>query len=124
MAGQATLLPVARLKTEIDNVRFTATTDATFKIFLRESCSDDELDTIAYAEEIVRGYGYNDKEVLRLRSRRAHRNTQEYDYGLALYTDLLSYLQSGIGSTPRVGPTFCRHAVCPTRRRTRPPLTI
>jgi hypothetical protein len=104
MAGQAALLPVARLKTEIDNVRFTATTDATLKIFLRESCGNDEPDTIAYAEEIVRGFGYNDKDVLRLRSRRAHRSSQylEYDYGLAMYTDLLSYLQNGIGSTPRV----------------------
>jgi hypothetical protein len=104
MAGQAALLPVARLKTEIDNVRFTATTDATLKIFLRESCNNDEPDTIAYAEDIVRGYGYNDEGVLRLRSRRAHRSSQylEYDYGLAMYTDLLSYLQSGVGSPPRV----------------------
>jgi hypothetical protein len=104
MSGQAALLPVARLKTEIDNVRFTATTDATLKVFLRESCGSDEPDTIAYAEEIVRSYGYNDKDILRLRSRRAHRNTQylQYDYGLAMYTALLSYLQNGIGSTPRV----------------------
>lgn len=104
MAGQAALLPVARLKTEIDNVRFTATTDATLKVFLRESCRDDEPDTIAYAEGIVREYGYDDPEILRLRSRRAHRSTQylEYDYGLAVYLDLLSYLQTGVGPTPRV----------------------
>jgi hypothetical protein len=104
MAGQNALLPVARLKTEIDNVRFTATTDATLKIFLRESCGDNEPDTIAYAEAIVRSYGYNDQETLQLRSRRAHRSTQylEYDYGLAMYTDLISYLQNGVGSTPRV----------------------
>jgi hypothetical protein len=104
MAGQGTLLPVARLKTEIDNVRITATTDATLKIFLRETCDNEEPDTIAYAEQIVRGYGYNDDGVLQLRSRRAHRSSQylEYDYGLAMYTDLLSYLQSGVGSTPRV----------------------
>jgi hypothetical protein len=104
MAGQAALLPVARLKTENDNVRFTATTDATLRIFLRESCGSGEPDTIAYTEEIVRGYGYNDKDVLRLRSRRAHRSTQylEYDYGLEMYTDLLSYLQNGVGSMPRV----------------------
>jgi hypothetical protein len=104
MAEQAALLPIARLKTEIDNVRFTATTDATLKIFMRESCGNDETDTIAYAEEIVRSYGYNDQDILRLRSRRAHRSTQylEYDYGLAMYTDLLSYLQNGVGSTPRV----------------------
>jgi hypothetical protein len=104
MAGQAALLPTARLKTEIDNVRFTATTDATLKIFLRESCGNDEPDTIAFAEEIVRSYGYNDQDVLRLRSRRAHRSSQylEYDYGLLMYTELLSYLQNGVGSTPRV----------------------
>jgi hypothetical protein len=104
MAGQAALLPIAKLKTEIDNVRFTATTDATLKIFLRESCGNDEPDTIAYAEEIVRNYGYNDPDILRLRSRRAHRSSQylQYDYGLAMYTDLLSYLQNGVGSTPRV----------------------
>src|SRR4029077_10829859 len=38
MSAQAALLPVAKLQTEIDNVRFTATTDATLKIFMRESC--------------------------------------------------------------------------------------
>jgi hypothetical protein len=59
MAEQAALLPIAKLQTEIDNVRFTATTEATLKIYLRESCSNDEPDTIAYAEEIVRSYGYN-----------------------------------------------------------------
>jgi len=97
-------LPVARLKTEIDNVRFTATTDATLKIFLRESCGNDEPDSIAYAEDIVRSYGYNDLDVLQLRSRRAHRSSQylEYDYGLAMYIDLLTYLQNGVGATPRV----------------------
>jgi len=104
MAGQTALLPVARLKTEIDNVRFTATTDATLKIFLRESCGNDEPDSIAYAEDIVRSYGYNDLDVLQLRSRRAHRSSQylEYDYGLAMYIDLLTYLQNGVGATPRV----------------------
>ncbi|SDP33242.1 hypothetical protein [Afipia sp. GAS231] len=104
MAEQAALLPVARLKTEIDNVRFTATTDATLKIFLRESCASDEPDTIAFAEGIVRNYGYDDSDILRLRSRRAHRSSQylQYDYGLAMYADLLSYLQNGVGSTPRV----------------------
>jgi hypothetical protein len=104
MADQAALLPVARLRTEIDNVRFTATTDATLKIYLRESYGEGEQDTIAYAEGIVRNYGYDDEDVLRLRSRRAHRSTQylEYDYGLAMYTRLLTYLQSAVGRTPRV----------------------
>jgi hypothetical protein len=119
MAGQAALLPVARLKTEIDNVRFTATTDATLKIFLRESCGNDEPDTIAYAEEIVRNYGYNEEDVLRLRSRRAHRSSQylEYDYGLAMYTELLSYLQNGVGSTPRVDAYLLQACGLPNPRK-------
>jgi hypothetical protein len=104
MAAQPALLPAARLETEIYNARFTATTDATLKIYLRERCGDGEPDTIAYAEEIVRGYGYDDPDFLRLRSRRAHRSTQylQYDYGLAMYTRLISYLQSAIGPSPRV----------------------
>ena len=104
MAGQGALLPVARLKTEIDNVRFTATSDATLKVLLRESCGSDEPDTIAYAEEIVRGYGYLDQDILRLRSRRAHRSFQylQYDYGLEMFKDLLSYLQNAVGAAPRV----------------------
>jgi hypothetical protein len=104
MAEQPTLLPVARLITEIDNVRFNATTDATLKIFLRESCSDGEPDSIAYAEAIVRSYGYDDANTLRLRSRRAHRSSQylQYNYGLVKYTELLSYLQSGVGPAHRV----------------------
>jgi hypothetical protein len=119
MAGQNALLPVARLKTEIDNVRFTATTDATLKIFLRESCGDNEPDTIAYAEAIVRSYGYNDQETLQLRSRRAHRSTQylEYDYGLAMYTDLISYLQNGVGSTPRVDAYLLQACSLPSPKK-------
>ena len=82
----------------------TATTDATLKVFLRDSCGDDEPDTIAYAEGIVRDYGYNDPDELRLRSRRAHLSWQylKYNYGLAMYTDLLRYLQDGVGVEPRV----------------------
>jgi hypothetical protein len=119
MADQNALLPVARLKTEIDNVRFTATTDATLKIFMREGCGNDEPDTIAYAEEIVRSYGYSDPAILRLRSRRAHRSTQylEYDYGLAMYTDLLSYLQKGVGSTPRVDAYLLQACGLPSPKR-------
>jgi hypothetical protein len=52
MAGQTALLPVARLKTEIDNVRFTATTDATLKIFLRESCKRQAYAVLKIREEI------------------------------------------------------------------------
>jgi hypothetical protein len=104
MAGQGDILPMAILDTEFYNVRFTATTDATLKIFLRESCDKDEPDTIAYAEEVVRGYGYDDTATLDLRSQRAHRSTQyiQYDYGLQMYADLLSYLQNGVGPKPRV----------------------
>ncbi len=104
MAFEPDLLPIAILITEIDNVRFTATTDATLQIFLRDHCEPDEPDTIAYAEGIVRGYGFDDAEILRLRSRRAHSSMQylEYDYGLAVYTQLLSFLQDAIGPVPRV----------------------
>jgi hypothetical protein len=121
MAPQSVLLPIARLKTEIDNVRFTATTDATLSIFLRESCGDDEPDTIAFAEEIVRRYGYDDQDVLRLRSRRAHRSSQylEYDYGLAMYTDLLSYLQKGVGPTPRVDAYLLQACGMPSPKKDR-----
>jgi hypothetical protein len=119
MAEQGALLPAARLKTEIDNVRFTATTDATLKIFLRESCKDSEPDTIAYAEGIVRDYGYDDEETLHLRSRRAHRSWQylEYDYGLAVYTDLLSYLQQAVGAEPRVDAYLLQACGLPSAKK-------
>jgi hypothetical protein len=119
MAGQGVLLPAARIKTEIDNVRFTATTDATLKIFLRESCRDDEPDTIAYAEGIVRDYGYDDEETLHLRSRRAHRSWQylEYDYGLAMYTDLLSHLQAGVGAGARVDAYLLQACGLPSAKK-------
>ncbi|MBF0610547.1 MAG: hypothetical protein HQL55_05410 [Magnetococcales bacterium] len=104
MADQPTLLPFARLKTEMDNVRITATTDATLKIFLREHCWDEEPDTIQFAENIVASYGYSDPNILKLRSRRAHRSWQylEYAYGLLVYEDLIAYLQSEIGGAHRV----------------------
>ena len=69
-------LSVARLVTEIDNVRFTATTDATLRIFMRGSCAANEPDTIDYAKQVVAGYGYTDPDILALRSKRAHASTQ------------------------------------------------
>jgi hypothetical protein len=104
MANEAKKLPMAKLITEKDNVRFTATTDATLKIFMRESCGNNEPDTIDYAKQIVAGYGYSDPDVLALRSKRAHASTQylQYDYGLIMYNDLLKYLQARIGGTPRI----------------------
>ena len=104
MAGQGDILPLAILKTEVDNVRFTATTDATLKIFLRESCNEDEPDTVQFAKDIVRSYGYTDEDVLRLRSRRAHRSTQylQYEYGLRMYTVVLNHLQQVVGPETRV----------------------
>ncbi|WP_245267988.1 hypothetical protein [Rhizobium sp. 42MFCr.1] len=118
MADQQELLPIARLKTEIDNVRFTATTDATLKVFLRESCSDGEPNSIDYVKAIVKGYGYDDDQVLSLRSRRAHRGTQylEYDYGFLQYMNLLSYLQKGIGETPRVDAFLLQACKMPSPR--------
>jgi hypothetical protein len=119
MAAQAALLPMARLKTEIDNVRFAATTDATLKIFLREGCADNEPDSIAYARRIVQGYGYDEHDILQLRSRRAHRSTQylQYNYGLAMYTELISYLQNGVGPTPRVDAYLLQACGMPSARK-------
>ena len=53
---------------------------------------------------IVAGYGYTDEQTLNLRAKRANAGTQylQYDYGAAMYTDLLTYLQAGVGLTPRV----------------------
>ena len=85
-------------------MRFTATTDATLKIFLRESCNQDEPDTVQFAKDIVRSYGYTDENAFRLRSRRAHRSTQylQYEYGLRMYTVLLDHLQQVVGPETRV----------------------
>lgn len=104
MGSEGAKLSVARLMTEIDNVRFTATTDATLKVFLRESCGPDEPDTVDYAKQIVAGYGFSDPDVLSLRSKRAHASTQYlmYDYGLVMYTTLLDFFQAGIGTSPRI----------------------
>lgn len=104
MSDQLPLLPIARLKTAVDNVRFTATTDATLSVFLRETCGANEPDTINFVKDIVRSYGYDEPDILTLRSRRAHRSTQYlmYDYGLAQYTKLLAYLQKEVGSATRV----------------------
>jgi hypothetical protein len=95
MKDQASMLPISQLITAIDNVRFTATTDATLKVFLRKSCNPDEPDTVEYAQQIVAGYGYRDPAILSLRSKRAHASTQylEYDYGLVMYMKLLDYLR-------------------------------
>jgi len=118
MADQQELLPIARLKTEIDNVKFTATTDATLKVFLRESCTDGEPNSIDYVKAIVKGYGYDNDQVLSLRSRRAHRGTQylEYDYGFLQYINLLKYLQKGIGATPRVDAFLLQACKMPSPR--------
>ncbi len=104
MAGQPDMLAAAMLDTVIYNFRYPATTDATLKIFLRESCNDEEPDTIDYAKAIVRSYGYHQESFLNLRSQRAHRDTQylEYEYGLAQYNDVRTDLQKGFGPAQRV----------------------
>jgi len=96
-------LLVAQLITAVDNVRFTATTDATLKTFLRTP-GQSNLDSFEYAKQVVADYGYSDPKMLALRSRRANAGTQylEYDYGLVKYMGLLAYLQAGVGATPRV----------------------
>lgn len=104
MADQLQLLPISRLKTAVDNVRFTATTDATLSVFLRDTCGTNEPNTIDFVKEIVGSYGYDEPDILALRSRRAHRSTQYlmYDYGLARYSKLLAYLQNAVGPATRV----------------------
>ena len=95
---------VASLLTAIDNVRFTATTEATLRTFLRGDCDASTPDAFEYARQIVAGYGYGDPKVLDLRAKRANASTQylQYDYGLVMYQDLLAFLQTEIGATPRV----------------------
>lgn len=119
LADQPDVLPMARLVTEIDNVRFTATTDATLKIFMRESCGPEEPNSIDYAKQIVRSYGYDDQGVISLRSQRAHRGTQYllYDYGFAQYTDLMAYLQKGVGSTPKVDAFLLQACKMPSPKK-------
>jgi len=104
MADEAGQLPLALLITGIDNVRFTATTDATLKLYLRTSCGDGEPDTVDFVKQIVASYGYTDPKVLALRSQRAHNSTQylEYEYGLVSYTDTMSFLERAVGGGVKV----------------------
>ena len=104
MADQAGRLPLALLLASIDNVRFTATTDATLQLYLRKSCADGEPDTVDFVKQIVASYGYTDPDVLALRSQRAHNSTQylEYEYGLVSYTDTMSFLERSIGGGVKV----------------------
>jgi hypothetical protein len=121
MQAQAKQLPLAKLLTAIDDVRVTATTDATLKIYTRTSCTEQEPDTIDYVKQIVAGYGYTDPEVLALRSKRAHASTQylQYDYGLFMYEDLLKYLQAGIGSKPKVDAYLLQACGMPSPLKTK-----
>jgi hypothetical protein len=104
MAGDAARLPLALLITGIDNVRFTATTDATLKLYLRKSCDEGTPDTVDFVKQIVASYGYTNPDVLALRSRRAHNGTQylQYDYGLVSYMDTMSYLERAVGNGVKV----------------------
>jgi hypothetical protein len=104
MADQPGRLPLALLLAGIDNVRFTATTDATLKLYLRKSCGEGEPDTVDFVKQIVGSYGYTDPEVLALRSQRAHNSTQylEYEYGLVSYTDTMSFLERAVGGSVKV----------------------
>ena len=71
---------------------------------MRESCGENEANSIAYAESVVASYGFRDPAVLRQRSRRAHRSWQylQYDYGLLMTADMLAYLQAGVASGQRI----------------------
>lgn len=99
-------LPFYRLANQIEFVRLTATTDATLKVFLRNSCGNGQPDTIDFAKNIVRSYGYDDEPTLLLRSRRAHYGPQylEYDYGQVQYAGIVQYFQAQIGPSKTIDP--------------------
>jgi hypothetical protein len=101
MPGEAAL---GRLQRNIDLIGTAGTTEATLKLFLRDGCPDDQPDTIEYAKEIISNYYETTADQLTRGSWRVHYTTQflQYEYGSVNYVDLLSYLQAGVGATPRV----------------------
>jgi len=119
MAREPDKLPLARLLTAIDNMRLAATTDAALKRYLRPSCAEDEPDSFEYAQQIIAGYGYTDPAALAARARRAQDGMQylQYAYGLALYQDLLAYLQAGIGPAPRVDAYLLQACAMPNPQK-------
>jgi hypothetical protein len=104
-ADQA-MIPFYTLGNEIENVRLTATTDATLKVFLRKSCGKGQLNSIDFAKEVVKSYGYTDDATLLLRSRRAHFGAQylDYDYGLVQYGEVVAYFQQAVGTAKTIDP--------------------
>lgn len=120
MASEASLLPHYLLGTEIDNVRLTATTDATLKVFLRDSCGEGAPDTIAFAKQIVQGYGYDDEATLLLRARRAHMGAQylSYDYGNVIVRDQARWLQENVGGDVVVDPFLLQACGIPRTDKT------
>ena len=118
MPGDAVSLAIAKLVTDIFNVRFTAGTDATLQVFLRQSCDASEPDTIDFAKKIIAGYGYDDENAL-ARSKSAHNDSYmlTYDYGLTMYTDLMDYLQAGVGAAPRVDPFLLQACRMPSPKK-------
>lgn len=119
MADHAETLPLAILITEIDNVRFTATTDATLQRLLRESCDEGEPDTVDFVKRIVASYGFTDPDVLALRSQRAHDNTQylEYEYGSVSYLDTMSFLEHAVGNGAKVDAFLLQACGMPSARK-------
>lgn len=101
MANEAAKLPMYSLQVAIDEVRLTATTDATLKVLLRSSCTAKEPDSIAFAKGIVASYGYTNPDTLTLRSRRAHNGAQylSYDLGSVVYADLMTWLGQQAGAS-------------------------
>lgn len=109
---------IAELLTAVDNVRFTATTDATLKIYLRRK-DDSELNSFDFVKKIVEGYGYSDEAILNLRARRANASYQylQYDYGLVMYSELLAYFQAAVGAAPRVDAYLLQACGMPSPKR-------
>lgn len=107
MAAEGPKLPFYALSSELANVRTTATTDATLKVYLRKSCGPTDPDSNQFAKSIVEGYGYTDPATLTLRARRAHYGAQylSYDYGQVIYVDLMTWLQGQLGNAaPAIDP--------------------
>jgi hypothetical protein len=122
MAKEAVHLPLALLITAIDDVRLTATTDATLQRYLRSSCRADEPDTVDFVKQIVASYGYSDPDVLSLRSQRAHDHTQylEYEYGLVSYLDTMSFLEKAIGGQVKVDAFLLQACGLPSATKSQP----
>lgn len=106
MASESTKLPFYALARAVDDVRLTATTDATLKVLLRKSCTANEPTSIDFVKGIIAGYGYDSPDTQLARSRRAHQGTQylSYELGRVVMIDVVKFLQTEVGPGTVVDP--------------------